>query len=344
MMPNEEFCSIKSISEKFESPILILSTVVGRGVFTIGEALEQQLSEKFKVTHKPIEELVSEQTVSEDLKRYKFISNRLPWLLYLIYKVPIFYYRKYAREKWFSKTDVPRLRQLLEAGKFKTVVCLSHRPAFWTAVVQRRSRFPVRIWCISIEFGRNLGWQYQFWDQMEGMLSPVSRKETGIRLPRNVQFYRTELPAREEFSKLSRTPGDPNAALLICGAWGQGPLSEITRMLTARRPELLLYVVCGDNQSAYKEISRRYAGNPKVRAYGTVPSILPYLRECGSLITKPGISTLLEGHAAQRKIFLLKGMPVAEDNNASYAVRYMDAEWFTPEAFDRWRGRNENRS
>ena len=143
MMPNEEFCSIKSISEKFESPILILSTVVGRGVFTIGEALEQQLSEKFKVTHKPIEELVSEQTVSEDLKRYKFISNRLPWLLYLIYKVPIFYYRKYAREKWFSKTDVPRLRQLLEAGKFKTVVCLSHRPAFWTAVVQRRSRFPV---------------------------------------------------------------------------------------------------------------------------------------------------------------------------------------------------------
>ena len=168
------------------------------------------------------------------------------------------------------------------------------------------------------------------------MASRRCAKETGIRLPENVQFYQIELPIREGFAELASSPGDPNSVLLISGAWGQGPLAEITRVLTTRRPGLTLHVVCGDNRSAYQEIQMRYAANAHVRPYETVSSILPQLRECGSVITKPGISTLLESHAARRKIFLLKGMPIAEDNNASYAVCHMDAEWFTPEAFDRW--------
>jgi hypothetical protein len=54
------------------------------------------------------------------------------------------------------------------------------------------------------------------------------------------------------------------------------------------------------------------------------------------VVTKPGISTILEARAARRKIFLLRGMPVAEDNNARHALRYFDAEWFTKESFQRW--------
>jgi hypothetical protein len=54
------------------------------------------------------------------------------------------------------------------------------------------------------------------------------------------------------------------------------------------------------------------------------------------VITKPGISTLLEARATGRKLFLLPGMPVAEDNNAGYAVRHFGAEWFSKESFTRW--------
>jgi UDP-N-acetylglucosamine:LPS N-acetylglucosamine transferase len=180
-----------------------------------------------------------------------------------------------------------------------------------------------------------------FWDQIEGLLSPVPRKETGIHLPDNVKFYPIELPVRLGFAELSLVPGDPNYVLLICGAWGQGPLLTLTRLLITGRPDLTVHVVCGDNQTAYNEIRKRYATNPNVRAYATVPSILPYLRECGSVITKPGVSTLLECHAAGRKIFLIKGMPVAEDNNAHHAVRHMEADWFTPETFDNWRHRRK---
>jgi UDP-N-acetylglucosamine:LPS N-acetylglucosamine transferase len=72
-----------------------------------------------------------------------------------------------------------------------------------------------------------------------------------------------------------------------------------------------------------------------------VPSLAPLLREAGCVVTKPGISTLLEAHAAGRKIFLVRGIPVAEDNNARYAARHFGAEWFEPGAFRRWRAASE---
>ena len=71
---------------------------------------------------------------------------------------------------------------------------------------------------------------------------------------------------------------------------------------------------------------------------------MPSLRECASVITKPGISTLLESHAAGRKIFLLKGMPVAEDNNARFAVEHFGAQWFDVETFKRWHMSQQGRS
>jgi hypothetical protein len=60
------------------------------------------------------------------------------------------------------------------------------------------------------------------------------------------------------------------------------------------------------------------------------------MRQCGSVITKPGASTLLEAHAAARQIFLLPGMPVAEDNNARYARKAFQALDFSPDVFRRW--------
>jgi hypothetical protein len=60
------------------------------------------------------------------------------------------------------------------------------------------------------------------------------------------------------------------------------------------------------------------------------------IKKCGCVITKPGMGTLLEAHAAERKIFLFKGMPVAEANNARYAVSNFGAEWFSLSSFRNW--------
>jgi hypothetical protein len=94
--------------------------------------------------------------------------------------------------------------------------------------------------------------------------------------------------------------------------------------------------VCGENAEVLDRAKRAFCGDDRVTVHGCAPSLLPLLRECAAVVTKPGISTLLEAHAANRKIFLLRGMPVAEDNNARFAIRYFGAEWLGPEPLRRW--------
>src|SRR5262249_61835211 len=102
---------------------------------------------------------------------------------------------------------------------------------------------------------------------------------------------------------------------------------------------------CGANRAACEKTRQAFGDHPNIQVHGVVPSLLPFLAECACVVTKPGISTLLEARAARRKIFLLKGMPVAEDNNARYAIQHFGAEWFTRDALGRWcRARDVQRS
>src|ERR1051325_8972123 len=110
-MRDERSFEVEDLSDHFDPPILIVSTVVGRGMYPIGEAIRQRLRDKHPVYHVPIEEFVSPEVVNEDLKRYKFISNNFPVLLHLVYRVPLFYYRKYLREKLFNAAQLGRLSE-----------------------------------------------------------------------------------------------------------------------------------------------------------------------------------------------------------------------------------------
>ena len=338
-MPGERYFEIEELPEHFEPPILIVSTVVGRGMYTIGEAIQQRLKHKHLVHHVPIEEFVSPEVVNEDLERYKFISNNFPVLLHLVYKVPLFYYRKYLREKLFNAARLGRLREQIEALGARTVICVSHRPAFWVSNLKRREGLDMSVWGVLGEYGKNLGWKYVFWEQMNGFLSPVSRDALGFAPPDQVRFININLPARQEYHDLSRVEGDINSVLLVCGFWGQGPIATTVKKLSAALPDLKIHAVCGENKKACEQMQQLFNGNDRIQVYGVTPSLVPPLRECASVITKPGISTLLESHAAGRKIFLLKGMPVAEDNNARFAVEHFGAEWFDVKTFTRWHAR-----
>lgn len=344
-MPSGRFFDVEDLSEHFEPPVLIVSTVVGRGMYTIGEAIRQRLKDKHPVYHVPIEEFVSPDVVNEDLERYKYISNNFPFLLYLVYKIPIFYYRKYLREKLFNTADLGNLREKIATLGAKTVICVSHRPAFWVANVKRREGLNFSVWGVLGEYGKNLGWKYQFWEQLDGFLSPVESGALGFEMPQHVRFIKINLPARQEYQDISEVEGDINSVLLVCGFWGQGPIVETVEKLSGAVPDLRIHAVCAENTKAYERLRHRFGNNEKIQVHGILPTLAPLLGECASIITKPGISTLLESHAARRKIFLLKGMPVAEDNNARFAVEHFDAQWFDIETFKRWHtGRRETLS
>jgi UDP-N-acetylglucosamine:LPS N-acetylglucosamine transferase len=318
------------------APVLIVSTVVGRGMYSLGEAVRERFPDPDQVHHIAIEDYLPSRSVTEDLRRYQWISNHFPSLLYLVYKVPIFYYRKYLRERWLAGANLGALDAEIRAVAPQTVVCVSHRPAFWVSSLKWRARLTFKLWGLLGEYGYTLGWKYIFWDQMNGFLSPVPRDVLAYAFPASLDFREIGLPARQAFARLADHPGDRNCALLVCGYWGQGPILRVVRTLQQEAPAMRVLAVCGENTAACEQARRAFAGDPRVTVYGAVDSLVPILREAGCVVTKPGISTLVEAHVAGRKIFLLKGMPVAEDNNARYAVRHFGAEWFGGDAFRRW--------
>ena len=337
-MRKENISDIEELLDCFEPPVLIVSTVVGRGMYYIGEAVREMFPEGEQVHHVAIEDFMPPAVVNEDLRRYKLISCNFPFLLYIIYHCPLIFYRKYLREKLFNRADLGALEEQVTSLGVKTIICISHRAAFWVSNLKRRRRVKFGIWDVLGEYGNNYGYKYIFWDEMDGFLSPVSRSELKFDPPPHVRFARIALPARREYHEIGRIPGDHNRVLLVCGFWGQGPIDRILGLLRSEFPGLRVHAVCGENEKMYESIRSSFGSEGQVDVHGIVPFLTPLLKECASIITKPGISTILESQAARRKIFLLKGMPVAEDNNARYAISHFGAEWFTVEGFRKWYG------
>lgn len=328
--------NLVSALQKLKPPTLIVSTIVGRGMYSIGDAVKDLLGKTDAVYHVPVEELMNPKAYNEDFKRYQLISNKMPFLLNLVYKVPFFYYRKLFREKYFHSSDLSRIQKKIAEHKINSVLCISHRPAFWLSAYKRRFNADFQLWGLLGEYGRTLGWKYIFWDVMDGYLSPLAEKEQDFPFPAHLDYVNIELPVRRGFKEIAESPGDSNKTLLVAGYWGQSSFPDIINSLWRHFPRLHVHVVCGENNSAFERLNTSCQTHPQVTVHGQLTSLAGLMRECASVISKPGISTVLETHHAGRKLFLLKGMPVAEDHNAEYAIRHFGAQWFTIDQFSKW--------
>lgn len=326
---------LRDLLAQVAGPVLIISTKVGRGMFSLGEAIAERIPPSVPVEHLDIESLLPARGLQEDLERYRLISCRWPWLLNIVYRVPIFYYRKYLRER-LAPADLSRLAEAIDRFRPVTVICVSHRPAFWLSALKHRSGARFELWGVLGELGDTLGWRYLFWNSIDHFLSPVPAQLLSCRLPDRLQFSEITLPARSAFEELRTVTPDRRRILLVCGYWGQGPVMRVARQILESLPDAEIDVVCGENADLYTEGRRVFQGNCRVTWHGSLESIVPLMRMCAAVVTKPGISTLLEAHASRRKIFLLPGMPVAEDNNARYAIRNFDAEWFSAGTLRSW--------
>jgi UDP-N-acetylglucosamine:LPS N-acetylglucosamine transferase len=266
----------------------------------------------------------------------------MPFLLSLIYTIPLFYYRKYLRERWFNWSDLKRLKDKIEAVKPRTVLCVSHRPAFWVSNLKRRERMDFRLWGLLGEYGSTLGWKYLFWNEINGFLSPLGRGKLDYPFPVDLEFKTIDLPARRGYENLASRPGSKDCVLLVCGFWGQGPILRLLKQLLASDRGLRVHAVCGENGAAYEQTCRAFQHLPNVQIHGAVGSLLHLMEDAGCVITKPGISTILEAHAARRKLFLVKGIPIAENRyNAGFDRAHFGAEWFSMDRFRRWRAAPE---
>jgi hypothetical protein len=322
--------------DSLERPVLILSSRAGRGNISIAEAIREQFSEPSAVLHRSIEDFLPPAIVNEDLRRYRLLSNHVPLVLAGMYTIPFLYARKLWREK-MRRTRLELMEQFLQRNGIKTVVCISHRQAFWAGVLKRNTSARVALYGVLTEFGPSLGWKYILWDQMDGFISPLPANALGDMLPAQVPFWRFALPARSSFSSLPRPSASAGHCLLMGGFWGQGRLKGALDLLVTHFPSLPVHVVCGDNDGLLRRVRHRFGRAGNIAVYGLLDSVEPLLARCSCVVTKPGMGTLLEARASGRKIFLFRGMPVAESHNARYALTHFDAEWLTVAAFSRWR-------
>ena len=333
---------LEALGDVLEPPVLMISTVVGRGMYTLGEAVRERFAQPAAVEHVAVEDHLPGSAVGEDLRRYKWISNHLPFLIHLVHSVPLFYYRKYLREAWLSWSNLEPLKAKIQASRPRSVLCISHRPAFWVSNLKRRERMDFQLWGLLGEYGPTLGWKYVFWPQLNGFLSPLDRRELDYPFPEHLAFKTIDLPARKAYYALADRPGSKDGVLLVCGFWGQGPILRLLNQLLAVDGRLRVHVVCGENRAAYEQTRQAFVHTAGVHVHGAVPSLIPFMEEAGCVITKPGISTIQEVHAAGRKLFLVKGIPVSENrHNAGFALRHYGAEWFSLESFRRWRAAPE---
>ncbi|MBP7088159.1 MAG: hypothetical protein KBB01_02530 [Candidatus Omnitrophica bacterium] len=337
MLLKTEPCLEKAL-KILEEPVLIISSQVGGGNVSIGEALKERLKD-YKVSHVLIEDIEPSALIREDILRYKFISDNFPFVLNLIYRIPIFYYRKLARERIFKNKNLKRLRETIDSLKIKTVVSISHRPTFWLSVLKKNEKLSFKLYGLLTEFGKNLGWKYIFWEVIDGFFSPLSRKELSLIIPDNVRYFTIEPFCRLSFYNSSYIKGDINKVLIMAGYWGQiffYKIRNILNQILKELPQMQIVVVCGTNEKLFRKLRFYFESNQRVAVYGQLKSILEPMLECASIITKPGFSTIIEAFITKKAIFLLKGMPVAEDNNAKYAIANFDAQWFSIKNFIIW--------
>jgi hypothetical protein len=316
-------------------PILILSSRAGRGNTSIAEAIHEYFGSDAHVYHRSIEDFLPAGAVDEDLVRYRFISNHCPTLLSVIYTVPFFYYRKLVREQ-SRVTRLPAFKRFVVERRIASVVCVSHRQAFWTAVLKRNESLDLAVYGVLTEFGTNLGWKFMFWDQLSGFVSPVEASALNVDFPAALPFLHLPLPARSRFHALPPADGKKAHCLVVGGFWGQGRVLDTVRALVPGFPGVHFHVVCGDNPKLERAMEREFANAHNIAVSGVVDDIVPLLSRSSCVVTKPGMGTLLEAHAAGRKLFLFSGLPIAEDNNARYAIEHFGAEWVSVAGFRRW--------
>ena len=238
--------NLTAILDSFEPPILIVSTIAGHGIYSIGEAIKERIVHTDEIYHAALEDMLPANALHEDYKRYNYISNHLPFLLNLIYRVPIFYCRKLLREKYLKVTDLNKIKEKIDSLGIKTVLCASHRPAFWLSCLKSQSNMKFKLWGMLSEFGRNLGWKYIFWEVMDGYLSPVERQLLDFPFPRKLRYIKTEPPCKREYCTLTQIKGDKNKILFVAGYWGQifaKKAERILKSLLEEFPEAKIFFV-----------------------------------------------------------------------------------------------------
>lgn len=315
-------------------PVLVVSSRAGFGNYRAGEALLRQMTPTRPAEHLAVETLVEDRLARANFVRYRFICEQAPWLLHGMYRLALPYrMKRWAIGSGENQELGPLYRKLVQDG-VQTVIATNHRAALWLGALKLKRKLSCKIWGCLTDYHFGAGWRHILWEGIDRFFGPIPPNQ--IPLSIRSRYRQIPLPVPDDPASLQTDPGDPNQVLLTGGGWGLGPLASSARWLHRSFRRIRIHVVCGDNRALFSRLQREYNGDARVCLYGAVPSLVPLLRSCRSVVCRPGALTITEAFLSRRTLFLLPGLPVVEESNASYAVRHFKAKHFHPRAFQEW--------
>ena len=121
---------------------------------------------------------------------------------------------------------------------------------------------------------------------------------------------------REECCELLGLAPDCRWILLMGGSMGAGHIGLLTRSLLYLTGEkVCLAVVCGSNEKLYRNMTKKYEGEKRVKVIGHTDQVARYMEACDLLYTKPGGITSTEGAVMGVPMVHLKPIPGCETRN-----------------------------
>lgn len=307
--------------------------MAGLGNYRIACNLQKQLITKNHIEHYPIEKLVGERESDKDFKRYEYICRNHPWLLHIIYGVPLSYWLKYIEAKYFKNDGLNHLVKKINNDKIQTVIAVNHRAALWVSALKHQNLVQCKLHVYIPDYHFGSGWKFLLWEQINQAMGPFPKEKSSLALSKYTQW---RVLVDLKIQDLAQDEGSPNQILITGGGWGLGPLAKVTEELFKAYPYLNIDVICGNNRILFEKLSSRYRSVNRVNILGRVDSLAPYIQKASVVVTRPGASTLTESIASGRKTFIIKGLPGSEQANQLYFVKHFGAEGYNKKTFSAW--------
>lgn len=107
--------------------------------------------------------------------------------------------------------------------------------------------------------------------------------------------------------------------LIAAGSMGTKALFRMAELLVyMQNDEERLILICGNNQSLYKKLCRKYENRKTVRIVGYTDQMPLYLKACDVIFTKPGGLTSTEAAVCGIPIVHIKPIPGCETENRKF--------------------------
>ena len=107
--------------------------------------------------------------------------------------------------------------------------------------------------------------------------------------------------------------------LIAAGSMGTKALFRMAELLVyMQNDEERLILICGNNQSLYKKLCRKYENRKTVRIVGYTDKMPLYLKACNVIFTKPGGLTSTEAAVCGIPIVHIKPIPGCETENRKF--------------------------